>query len=199
MKQTRPLPDWSVQIETTAVPRFDCRFARPFDWQTVPAITLTDLVGQMRPHVPWQRLVAGVAALLGLLIAFGETSNWDMLLRFLYHVPYGQNDPLYDKDIGFYLFSLPAYVAVKNWMMATLLFATLFVAAIYWAHGDIEYNNQRRSMSPVAIAHGSVLLGIFFAVKAWSYVLDRFLLLYGDNGVVVGASYTDVHVQLPVL
>jgi uncharacterized membrane protein (UPF0182 family) len=173
--------------------------ARPFDWQTVPAITLTDLVGQMRPHVPWQRLVAGVAALLGLLIAFGETSNWDMLLRFLYHVPYGQNDPLYDKDIGFYLFSLPAYVAVKNWMMATLLFATLFVAAIYWAHGDIEYNNQRRSMSPVAIAHGSVLLGIFFAVKAWSYVLDRFLLLYGDNGVVVGASYTDVHVQLPVL
>jgi uncharacterized membrane protein (UPF0182 family) len=36
-------------------------------------------------------------------------------------------------------------------------------------------------------------------VKAWSYGLDRYLLLYGDNGVVVGASYTDVHVELPVL
>ncbi len=36
-------------------------------------------------------------------------------------------------------------------------------------------------------------------VKAWSYGLDRFLLLYGDNGVVVGASYTDVHVEIPVL
>jgi uncharacterized membrane protein (UPF0182 family) len=42
-------------------------------------------------------------------------------------------------------------------------------------------------------------LGLFFAVKAWSYGLDRFLLLYGDNGVVVGAGYTDIHVALPVL
>ena len=54
-------------------------------------------------------------------------------------------------------------------------------------------------MSQTAIAHGSALLGVFFAVKAWSYWLDRFLLLYDDNGVVVGASYTGVHVELPVL
>src|SRR5437899_12947804 len=54
-------------------------------------------------------------------------------------------------------------------------------------------------MSPTAIAHGSVLLGVFFMVKAWSYGLDRYQLLYHDNGVVVGASYTDIHVELPVL
>ena len=54
-------------------------------------------------------------------------------------------------------------------------------------------------ISPAAIAHGSALLGLYFAVKAWSYALDRFLLLYNDNGVVVGAGYTDVHVELPVL
>jgi uncharacterized protein len=36
-------------------------------------------------------------------------------------------------------------------------------------------------------------------VKAWSFGLDRYLLLYGDNGVVVGASYTDVHLGLPAL
>ena len=60
-------------------------------------------------------------------------------------------------------------------------------------------DGQRRRISQTAIAHGSALLGVFFAVKAWSYSLDRYLLLYGDNGVVVGASYTDVHVGLPVL
>jgi uncharacterized membrane protein (UPF0182 family) len=54
-------------------------------------------------------------------------------------------------------------------------------------------------MSPAAVTHGSVLLGLFYAVKAWSYGLDRFLLLYGDNDVVVGAGYTDIHVELPVL
>src|SRR5204863_127666 len=54
-------------------------------------------------------------------------------------------------------------------------------------------------LSPTCIAHGSALLGLYFVVKALSYGLDRFLLLYGDNDVVVGAGYTDVHVRLPVL
>src|SRR5207247_9884577 len=53
--------------------------------------------------------------------------------------------------------------------------------------------------SPRGIAYGSALLARLFLVKAWSYVLDRSLLLSGDNGVVVGASYTDVHVGLPGL
>ncbi|MBW8857877.1 MAG: UPF0182 family protein, partial [Bradyrhizobium sp.] len=62
-----------------------------------------------------------------------------------------------------------------------------------------EYQAQRRSISPIAISHGSALLGLFFGVKAWSYALDRYLLLFDDNGVVVGAGYTDVNVELPVL
>jgi uncharacterized membrane protein (UPF0182 family) len=36
-------------------------------------------------------------------------------------------------------------------------------------------------------------------VKAWSYYLDRYALLNGDNGVVIGAGYTDLHVALPAL
>ncbi|WP_247531447.1 UPF0182 family protein [Bradyrhizobium sp. 162] len=109
------------------------------------------------------------------------------------------DDPLYNKDIGFYLFSLPAYILIKNWTMLALVLSALFAAVIYWVHGDIEYDSHRRSMPSTVIAHGSALLGLLFAVKAWSYGLDRYLLLYGDNGVVVGASYTDVHVGLPVL
>ena len=65
--------------------------------------------------------------------------------------------------------------------------------------GDIELDTPPRGLSPVALTHASVLLGLFFAVKAWSYGLDRFLLLYSDNGVVVGAGYTDLNVRLPIL
>ena len=112
-------------------------------------------------------------------------------------MPYGANDPLYDKDIGFYLFSLPAYVAMRNWRLLTLFLSALFAGAVYSVHRDIQYDARRRSISATAIAHGSVLLGFFFAVKAWSYGLDRYLLLYGDNGVVIGAGYTDIHVSCP--
>ncbi|MBB4372822.1 hypothetical protein GGD63_005634 [Bradyrhizobium sp. cir1] len=158
-----------------------------------------DPLAQWRDRLPWRSIIAGGAVLLALLVAAAEVGNWGTFLQFLYQVPYGADEPLYSKDIGFYLFSLPAYILIKNWMMLTLALSVLVAGTIYWAHGDIEYDSRHRSMSPTAIGHGSALLGLFFAVKAWSYSLDRYLLLYGDNGVVVGASYTDVHVGLPAL
>ncbi len=170
-----------------------------FEEKHTAVATLPDALELMRDRLPWPAVIAGVAGLLAVLVGWGEMHNWGVFLKFLYHVPYGANDPLFGKDIGFYLFALPAYLVVKNWMLLTLVLSALVAGAIYWVRGDIEYDAQRRSMSPTAIAHGSVLLGFFFAVKAWSYGLDRYLLLYGDNGVVVGASYTDIHVELPIL
>ena len=153
----------------------------------------------LRERLPWPKMIAAAAALLAVLVAAAQSGDWATLLQYIYHVPYGSNDPLYGKDIGFYLFSLPVYIQLKSWIMLTLFLSALFAGAIYWMHGDIEYSAYNRSVSETVIAHGSALLGLFFLTKAWSYFLDRYLLLYGDNGVVVGASYTDIHVQLPVL
>ncbi|MGB8073645.1 MAG: UPF0182 family protein, partial [Pseudolabrys sp.] len=170
-----------------------------FEWKPTGAATLPEVLEFTRHRLPWPVAIVCGACIIAALVAWGEVNNWDLFLRFLYQVPYGANDPLYSNDIGFYLFTLPAYIATKNWMLLTLFLSALFAGAIYWVHGHIDHTAQRPSISPAAIAHGSVLLGFFFAVKAWSYGLDRYLLLYGDNGVVVGASYTDIHVGLPVL
>jgi len=169
------------------------------EWKSAGAATLPETLDFTRRWLPWRIVIPVGACLLAMLVAWAEVDKWSVFLGFLYQEPYGGADPLYDKDIGFYLFTLPAYVATKNWMLITLFMSALFAGAIYWVRGDIRYDVQRRSMSPAAIAHGSVLLGLFFAVKAWSYYLDRYLLLYNDNGVVVGASYTDIHVGLPAL
>ncbi len=166
--------------------------------RTVPE-RLPKLFAFASVRLPRQLLIAGVAIVLGILIAVVETGNWDVVLRFIHQVPYGQRDPLYGKDFGFYLFSLPAYVALKNWILLTLVLSAFVAGAVYLAHGDIILDKGRQWTSPAAAAHGFALLGLFFAVMAWSYGLDRFLLLYGDNGVVVGAGYTDVHIALPLL
>jgi uncharacterized protein len=160
---------------------FASRFARSswtqhpadFEWKRTGLVTLPDVLEFMQYRLPWPIVIAGGAGVLAVLVAWGEVHNWSVFLRFFYQVPYGANDPLYDKDIGFYLFSLPAYVVIKNWMLLTLFLSALFAGAVYWVHGDIQYDAHRRSISPTAIAHGSVLLGFFFAVKAWSYGLDR--------------------------
>ncbi|MFM0342128.1 UPF0182 family membrane protein [Paraburkholderia fungorum] len=178
---------------------------RPGSWQvepTPPSATpemISGLADQFAPYIPWRASIAGISIVLGLIIAAGEIGNWDLVLRFLYQVPFGERDPVFDQDISFYLFSLPAYIAFKNWLLQ-LLFCSLIVAGVvYGIRGDITFERPPRGLSAAAAAHGSVLLGAFFVLKAWSYTLDRFLLLYGDNGVVVGAGYTDIHVELPVL
>jgi uncharacterized membrane protein (UPF0182 family) len=168
-------------------------------WSAAGYVPPPDWLALMRDRLPWPGVIAAAAGLLALPVASAEVGNWGYFLQTFYYVPYGADDPLYNKDISFYLFVLPTYIIIKNWMLFTLLLGALFAGTIYWVHGDIEYDIHHRSMSPTTIAHGSALFGLLFAVKAWSYGLDRYLLLYGDNGVVVGASYTDIHVGLPGL
>jgi uncharacterized protein len=146
----------------------------------------------------WRLIILAIALVLGLLIAMGETERWDLVLRFLYQAPYGRSDPLFGEDIGFYLFSLPLYVAIKNWLLWILLLASVMAGSIYFLRDDISLDPTWR-FSPAAIAHGSALLGLYFAIKVWVYALDRYLMLFNDNGVVVGAGYADVHVELPAL
>lgn len=159
----------------------------------------SSLLAYLPSPIAQRRVVAALAVALGLVAALVEQPNWEVALRFLYQVPYGSSDPAFGNDIGFYLFSLPAYVALKNWLLVLLLFSAALAGTVYWVHGDIALDKPARPLSPAVFVHGSVLLGLYFLVKAWSYSLDRYLLLYSDNGVVVGAGYTDLHVRLPVL
>ena len=147
----------------------------------------------------WRLIALAAVLLVSVLIALGEMGQWELILRYLHQVPYGQTDPQFGKDIGFYLFSLPVYVAVKDWLLLVLVVAVAIAGAIYFVLGAIDLDRGTRRIASTAVAHGSALLGFGLALKAWSYVLDRYLLLYNDNGVVVGAAYTDVHVELPVL
>jgi len=164
-----------------------------------PSAAISDLADRVAPRIRWRSAIGGVAVVLGLFIAVGEISSWDMALRFIHQVPFGERDPIFGKDIGFYLFSLPAYIELKNWLLHVLFCSAAVAGVVYGIRGDIALGQPPRGLSAAATVHGSALLGLFFVLKAWSYGLDRFLLLYGDNGVVVGASYTDVHVELPVL
>src|SRR5262245_14313714 len=75
-----------------------------FEWKRTGVAT-PDVLEFMRHRLPWPLVTASGVSVLAMLVAWGEVHNWGVFLRFLYHVPYGANDPLYGKDIGFYLFA----------------------------------------------------------------------------------------------
>jgi uncharacterized protein len=170
-----------------------------FPQGTGSPLTLPDLVAGLVSPSTWSYLVIAVSLVLAFLTAAGEFGDWSLALRFIDGVPYGEADPVFGRDIGFYLFALPAYVALTQWLYVTLFLSALVAGAVYWLHGDFSFDVAPWQPSPAVLVHGSVLLGLFFALKAWSYDLDRYRLLYSDNGVVVGAAYTDIHVNLPIL
>ena len=91
-----------------------------------------ELFGPAVPPLPWRLIILAGAIVIGLLIAMSETGKWDLILRFVYQVPYGQTEPLFNKDIGFYLFSLPVYVAFKNWMLLILVLSALMAGSVYF-------------------------------------------------------------------
>jgi uncharacterized protein len=160
---------------------------------------LPDLAANLLSRSAWSYLIVAAALVLAFLIAISELGDWTLVLRFIDRVPYGETDPVFGRDIGFYLFALPAYVALVHWLFATLVLSALVAGVVYWVNGEFSFDTRSWQLSPAVLIHGSVLLGLFFALKAWSYDLDRYQLLYGNNGVVVGAAYTDVHVNLPIL
>src|SRR5713226_9464518 len=109
-----------------------------FAWNLAGNVPPPDLLAVLRDRLPWSRVIAGGAGLLTLLVAATEVGNWGVFLQFFYQVPYGADDPLFNKDISFYLFVLPAYILIKNWMLLTLVLSALLAGTIYWVHGVIE-------------------------------------------------------------
>ncbi|HEX2933707.1 MAG TPA: UPF0182 family protein, partial [Candidatus Binatia bacterium] len=161
---------------------------------------LPEVIELSLDNLPWRLIVVATALILGLFIGFAQTGNWDIFLKWLHAVPFGRSDPLFGNDLGFYLFSLPVYELLTDWAQLIIFLCAATAAAIYFARGGISYQQAGfPTLSAAAIRHLSVLLAIFFLIKAAGYFLQRYDLLTSNNGIVFGAAYTDVYLRLPLL
>jgi uncharacterized protein len=153
-----------------------------------------------RALVPYLRAFRiAVVVMLGLLVGLHGASQWRTYMLWRNHVPFGDRDAQFGRDIGFYVFSLPFQRAVFGWLLFTLLVTTLLVVTEHWLLGGIQPAAKGNRVAPHVHAHLSLLLGCIVLLKAWGYRLDQFTLVFSPRGVVTGASYTDVHAQLPAL
>ena len=63
-----------------------------------------------------RRLLLPAALFIGLMAAPPAASNWELLPLFLNAVPFSLNDPLFESDIGFFVFRLPLLSKIYNWL-----------------------------------------------------------------------------------
>ncbi|RHW28611.1 UPF0182 family protein [Nocardioides immobilis] len=142
-------------------------------------------------------LLAGVATVVGLFAGTSAIGHWRSYLLWRHAQPFEQTDPYFDKDISFYVFSLPWWHYVVDFVMAAAIVAVLATAVVHYLYGGIRLQVQHDRLSGAAQVQFSVLLGIFVLAKGVDYYLDRFDLVTNDNNLFTGMNYTGENALLP--
>ncbi|HAI20758.1 MAG TPA: UPF0182 family protein [Clostridiales bacterium UBA8153] len=155
--------------------------------------------GIMEPLRPGRLLgLAGVATLgVAVLVGLWLSTGWAVVERFRYATPFGLYDPFFRRDAGFYVFTLPFLRLVQQFVFLTLLAGIAASAAGHYLTGGFYLHGDRLTVHPRARLHLSSLLALGFGWFAWNYRLAIWELLFSPRGVAFGASYTDIHAQLP--
>ncbi|HYP22087.1 MAG TPA: UPF0182 family protein [Actinomycetota bacterium] len=151
----------------------------------------------LTPYV--RSLRFAVAAAIGILAGIGASAAWRTVLLWLNRVPFGERDPQFGRDVAFYVFDLPFYRTALDLLWFALIASLLVTLVAHAFHGSLRPQIGLRGVTPGALAHVSVLLGLMALVKAVQYYLGTFGLNFSERGVVTGASYTDVNAHLPAL
>jgi uncharacterized protein len=133
------------------------------------------------------------AAIFGLAFS-GE---WDRFLRLIWAQDFGASDPIYSRDIGFYLFVLPFLNFVQISLVVLTLSGTLMLGLAYALMGRLRFGAKTYlAADPRVLRHLIANAVLLLTAWAWGYYLDRFGLLTRSAGAVFGAGYTDIHVLL---
>lgn len=119
------------------------------------------------------------------------------VLAWLGQVPWGLQDPLFDLDLSFYVFSLPVYNGLADYFLLLLLWSIVIVVLGYVVVGAVRWRQGRLEVSDAAHLHFVVLLAVVVLLVGVRYWLGCYGLLLDGNGVGGALGYTDVQARLP--
>ena len=171
------------------------RFTEPF--------TLFPGNGDIQPVVltprQLQRSGTGVAALMALFLGAFASNEWLTWLQFQNAVPFDRPDPLFGRDISFYVFSLPFIDLVRYLALAVVVLSLVGSAALYVLSNELGIDPaQGPVVSDVARRHLGLVVAGLFVLLAWGAWLDVPRVLVTPSGIVHGASYVDEVLRVPV-
>jgi len=174
-----------------------------------------------KDKIPLKKLHLKVGLGISFIIGWIASFNWDIYLKYLNTTNFNLLDPIFSKDIGFYVFELPFLSFIITTLVMILIANTIWVSLIYlWKEINqmfMTFNMPRNtngttidinsinpdkkdkfSISISAKNHFFILASIFFVLTAIRHFLLRYNILFSETGVVFGAGFSDVNVSLPI-
>ncbi|CAH0230516.1 hypothetical protein SRABI83_02608 [Arthrobacter sp. Bi83] len=147
---------------------------------------------------PVRRVVMiGLPVLFGLFAGSAASSQWQKVLLFFNQEPFGQNDPEFGLDIGFYLMTLPFLGFVVGFLISVAVVAGIAGILTHYLYGSIRILERGIFTSRAAQIHLAVTGASFLILLGINFWLDRFAAVQNSGGRWAGALYTDVSAVIP--
>jgi hypothetical protein len=147
----------------------------------------------------YRRFLLPACLLIAFMLSGQGTAQWETMIRFRSGGAFGVADPLFGRDVGFYVFTYPLLLGVFQFLTLILSVTLAAAVAVYVLSRGVRLTQRGLVVTPWAKGHLLGLTAALLVVKAWGYSLDAFGLLFSAGGASFGASYADVNARLPAL
>ncbi len=153
---------------------------------------------------PPRALYMAVSLLLSLFVAMAASRGWELFLWYSHAKSFGITDPIFQKDVSFYVFHLPFYEFLWNLALLAMIFIAALTALIY-LYGAGAVLRERifgeivALLPPQARFHAGAVAGMFALLFATKFYLSRYRVLFTAKDTFFGAGYAEINVYLPVL
>ena len=132
-------------------------------------------------------------------VIFGITASsaWEKWLLLQNSVNFNISDHVHNKDVAFYVFQLPFFEFLQNWLLGVglvILFGSLAVLFINFGVRGIKFSFTKQVKSLIFGISGVIMI-----IVAFGHWINLWKLLLSDVGVVFGATYADINARLPGL
>ena len=167
----------------------------------VPDAPKGDPVARHRTLVMrWPRRFGwGITLAFGVVCGLIARSDWVTVQLFLHGGSFGIADPEFGHDVGFFVFDLPFYRSVLNWLFVAVCLAFVASLAAHYLFGGLRLTTGKGMLTQGARVQLAVVAGTLILLKAVAYWFDRYELLSGarKEPIFTGAGYTDIRAALP--
>ena len=141
----------------------------------------------------------GVSIVIACVTGLGWMADWPTLALFWYapHATGSVADPIFGKPLNFFLFTLPAWQLVNDWLL-TLAIAICAAAVLFLiiTSGARSLAKRQITYAPSPWRGLSITAAFLLLVLAMNVYVDRFQLLLEHHTIFDGITYTDAHVTI---
>src|SRR5437660_2046044 len=146
-----------------------------------------------------RRFLPLVLTVIAVVSGLRASAHWDIVFAFRNAQPFGVADPVFGRDLDFFVFTLPLWRLIHGWALALVAATILLTLVLYVLQRSLVLTTRGPRLAAGARTHLLLLGALLLALKAVGFWLDRFELVFSPRGIVFCASYTDIHASLPAL